>query len=181
MVGGSMYSHGGMNIMWTHHMLHYRYTACLVSLIHTTHCCTFSLPVFTFLLIAVVHCRFTSCQVMHSCKFFYLSKLFIPPSLITLYVWQSCHASVVCIWSCLHISCCHTYHGKCTAQNKLFKRTWCCFNNFWHCALHCIQCWLGARVIYVPISYYCLQHCDNDSTAVHYVTLDVHWRLKLKL
>ena len=125
-----------------HHTLHYRYTACLVSLIHTTHCCAFSLPGFPFVLSPVVHCPFISCQVMHSCKFFlpdhtFHSLRFDNPVCLTV-----CHTFVVCIWSFLHISCCHTCHGKCTAQNEFFERTW-CLSASASCdivLLHCIQC-----------------------------------------
>jgi hypothetical protein len=94
-----------------------------------------------------------------------------------------CHTSVVCMWSSLHISCCHTCHGKCTALNKFFKRTWWLYA--WATSdivlLHCIRCWLGTRVICGPVSDYWTQRCDSDSTAVRYITLDVHWRFKLKL
>ena len=115
--------------------------------------------------------------------FFYLSVLFIPPALITLYVWQSCHTFVVGIWSFFHISCCHTYHGKCTAQNKLFKRTWCLYASTTSdvVLLHCIQCWLETRVISVPVSNYLLQHCDNDSTAVHYITLEIETEILIQI
>ena len=81
----SRYADTTCHVIQTHHVSRYKHTACLVSLIHTIHCCTaVSLDIHSFSVLQFLALSFPVRSCIHA-TFSYLSILFTPPSLLSLF------------------------------------------------------------------------------------------------